>query len=257
MNVIALKTQKIVPGRISLYEILNKYLKTFEENSVLAITSKIISICEGRVVKTNGIDKEELVEKEADLVLEGYNSKYGIVLTIKNGLLVPTAGIDESNGNGYYILWPQNSQETANDVRKYLCKRFRIKKAGVIITDSKTTPLRWGTSGVAIAHSGFLALKDYIGKPDIFGRKLKVTKANMMDALAASAVLVMGEGDEQTPLAVIMDIPFVKFKDRNPAKKELEDLKISISDDLYAPLLKSVKWKKGKGGEKVLSVKTI
>ena len=56
----------------------------------------------------------------------------------------------------------------------------------------------------------------------------------------------MGEGNEQTPIAVISDVPFVEFQDRNPTKEEIEELKINIDDDLYAPLLKSVNWRKGK-----------
>ena len=70
-------------------------------------------------------------------------------------------------------------------------------------------------------------------------------KANIVDALATSAVLVMGEGAEQTPLAIIEDIPFVKFQEKNPSKKELKDFLINMDDDLYGSLLKSVKWRKG------------
>ena len=124
--------------------------------------------------------------------------------------------------------------------------KFKLKNLGVLITDSTTAPLRWGVKGIAIAHSGFSALNDYVGKPDLLGRKLKVTKVNVVDALAAAAVLTMGEGNEQMPLALIEDIPFVQFQDRNPTKKELEELRISLDDDLYSPLLKTVKWKKKK-----------
>ena len=92
-------------------------------------------------------DKKDLVEQEAEYFLPPEENKYNITLTVKGGLLVPTAGIDESNGNGYYILWPEDPQKTANEVRQYLCKRFSIKKVGVVITDSKTTPLRWGDNG--------------------------------------------------------------------------------------------------------------
>jgi F420-0:gamma-glutamyl ligase len=48
----------------------------------------------------------------------------------------------------------------ANEVRAYLGERFSCRQVGVVIIDSKTTPLRWGVTGVAIAHSGFLALND-------------------------------------------------------------------------------------------------
>ena len=246
MKIFPIKTHKIRPGgKQNLFEVLDRYLKTLRERSIVVITSKIVSICQGRVVKIKKVDKKELIKKEAEYFLPSEESKYNITLTIKGNLLLPTAGVDKSNGAGYFILWPENPQETANQVRKYLGNRFSVKKVGVIITDSKTIPLRRGTTGVAIAHSGFFALNNYIGKPDIFGRKLKVTKANILDALAASAVLVMGEGKEQTPLAIIEDIPFVKFQNRDPSEKELQDFYLNMADDLYAPLLKSVKWQKG------------
>ena len=246
MRAVPIKTKKIRARTGSIFLILDNYVQKMPEGSVLAVTSKIISLCEGRVVGARGTNKDKLVEDEAEFFLPRKLSRYKIMFAIKNGILAPSAGIDESNTDGYYVLWPKDPQKTANEIRKYLAGRFKLKRVGVIITDSKTTPLRWGTSGVSIAHSGFEALKDYIGTPDIFGRKLKMTKANIMDALAASAVLVMGEGKEQTPLAIIEDLPFVKFRSSNPSKSELLDLKISLDDDLYAPMLKAVKWRKGK-----------
>ena len=245
MKITPIKTHKITLKDKDLFQILSSYLPRIKEGSVVAITSKVVSICEGRMVKIGTVNKDELVNKEAEYYLPKELNKYQFFLTIKNGLLTPTAGIDESNGNGYYVLWPRNAQKTANEVRRYLGKRFSLKKVGVIITDSKTTPLRWGVTGTAIAHSGFAALNDYIGKKDVFGRELRVTKGNVMDGLAAAAVLAMGEGKEQPPLALIEDIPFVKFQQRNPTKKELEELRIRMEDDLYDPLLTSVKWKKG------------
>lgn len=247
MKIVAIKTYKITKKDHDLFAILDQYLpEKLPEESIVAVTSKIVSICEGRVLPVENTDKDELVRKEADLYLPKEENKYGVFLTVKDSLLVPTAGIDESNGEGYYVLWPKNAQLTADKVREYLKKRFSLKKVGVIITDSKTTPLRWGTSGVAIAHSGFMALKNYIGTPDIFGKDFQMTKASISDALAASAVLVMGEGSEQTPIAVITDVPFVEFQDRNPTIKELNELKISIDDDLYGSILKRAPWRKGK-----------
>lgn len=245
MEINPIRTHKIKPFEQSIFEILDRYVDKMKEGSILAVTSKIVAICENRVVRTEDIDKHELIRKEAEYFLPPEENKYGITLTVKGSLLVPTAGIDESNGENYYILWPENPQSSANKIRKYLCDRFSVKRAGVIITDSKTSPLRWGTSGASIAHSGFSALNNYIGKPDIFGRKLMVTKANIADALATSAVLIMGEGNEQTPLAVIEKLPFVKFQNRNPSIEEIKDFHISMEEDLYAPLLKCVKWRKG------------
>ena len=161
-------------------------------------------------------------------------------------MLIPTAGIDESNGDGYYILWPRDPQQTANDVRAYLQRRFHRTHVGVIITDSKTTPLRVGVTGIALACSGFQALNDYVGTKDLFGRALLITKVNVVDALATAAVLVMGEGSEQTPLAVLGELPFVTFQDRDPSPAEVQQLRIAVEDNLYGPLLTSVQWHKGR-----------
>lgn len=246
MNIKAIKTDKITPLDKSIFAVLDKHLNAFEEGQILAITSKIISICQGRVVPIDKVSKDELVFREADYFLPKEENKYGVYLTIKNNIIIATAGIDESNGGGYYVLWPENAQEIANKIREYLTKKFNVKNVGVIITDSKTTPLRWGTTGAALVHSGFNALKDYIGTPDIFGKDFRMTKANISDALATASVLVMGEGNEQTPIAVIDDVLFVEFQDRNPTPEELSQITISIDDDLYAPLLKNVGWKKGR-----------
>lgn len=159
--------------------------------------------------------------------------------------MIPAAGIDESNGNGNYILWPKRPQKTANQIRNYLHKRFSLKQVGVIITDSTSTPLRYGTAGIAIAHSGFLAVNDYRGKPDLFGRRLKISTANIAGNLAAASVAVMGEGAESTPLAVIKDVPFVQFQDRNPTEEELAATYVPIKEDLFAPFLNAVQWQKG------------
>ena len=168
-------------------------------------------------------------------------------------MVITDSVIDETNGKGYYIHWPKDQQKTANDVRKYLAKKFKLKRVGVIITDSKTSPLRWGVTGVTITHSGFAPLNDYIGTKDIFGRELKFTKSNIMDALGGAAVLVMGEGKEQTPLAIIEDVPLVNFQQRNPTAKELREVNITaLEDDLYKELLCSVKWRKGGSSEREL-----
>lgn len=242
-----IKTHKITVDDSDLIKILNKYLTIFPEKSILAITSKIVSITEGRFVKIGGVDKDELIKRESQFYLPREQNPYNVSITITRNMLAATAGIDESNANGYYILWPKDPQKTVNEVRAYLKNRFHLKDVGSIITDSKTSPLRWGVTSIALAYSGFNPLKDYIGKNDLFGRKFKFEKLSIVDSLAGAASVVMGEGAEQTPMAIITDLPFVEFQDRNPTVKELKELFISIDEDLYGPFLKNMKWKKGKG----------
>ncbi|HEA84526.1 MAG TPA: putative folate metabolism gamma-glutamate ligase [Candidatus Wildermuthbacteria bacterium] len=245
MKITAIKTHKITVKDTDLFLVLDKYLPKLKEGSVVAITSKIIAICEGRVADPKDVDKDELIKREAEAYLPRSKSKYNLLVTLKNNMIVPSAGIDESNADGLYVLWPEDSQKTANKVREYLEKKFKIKNVGVVITDSRTSPLRWGVTGISLAHSGFSALNNYIGKKDIFKRVLNMTMTNVADGLAGAAVLLMGEGAEQTPLAIIEDVKFVKFQGRNPTTKELKQLCIKIEDDIYGPMLKGVKWRKG------------
>lgn len=246
MRVTSIKTHKITNKDKDIFKILDVYIKDLKEKSVVAVSSKIVAICEGRVVRLGDADKDTLIRQEAQYYLPKDN-RFHIRFTIKNDTLIASAGVDESNGNGYYVLWPSNPQRSANEIREYLKRKFSLKYVGVIITDSKTTPMRWGVTGIAIAHSGFLAVKSYIGKEDVFGRKFKYEKLSIRDCLASAAILVMGEGAEQTPLAVIQDILNIAFQDRNPTQKELGEIKITLDSDLYGPFLKSVKWRKGGG----------
>jgi len=247
--VTAFKTKKITPRDTNIFKILDRYLPRLKDKSVVAVTSKIVAIVEGNVVKISEGDKDKIIIQEAEYYLPRSSSKYNVLLTIKENAINFSSGVDESNSKGYYVLWPKDSQKSANEIREHLVKKHKKKNLGVIITDTTSVPLRWGQRGVfVLAHSGFSALNSYIGKPDIFGRLLKMTSASISDALGTAAVVVMGEGAEQTPLAVIEDIPFVKFKQRNPTARELNKLKMPLQDDLYAPLLKAVKWKKGGSG---------
>lgn len=247
MYVTAIRTKPVHPGD-SLTRLLDEFVPHLVERSVLAITSKIVSLCEGAVVKNDGsVDKHVLIKQEADGYLDlPLSQTYGVAITIKNHLLVANAGIDESNGNGYFILWPRNPFRSAATIWKYLRKMNHLNYLGIIITDSHVIPLQWGTRGRTLAWCGMEPLKNYIGTPDIFGINLHATKANIVDGLASAAVTVMGEGNEQTPLAAITDVPFVSFTDHPPTKEEIASLTINPADDIYAPILTSVRWKTGR-----------
>lgn len=245
MKATAVKTDKIIPLQDKdIFEILDKNIPTLKERSVVAVTSKIVAIAEGRVVKIGTIDKQDLIKRESKFFIPLKKNKYEVSITIKDHFLVASAGVDESNGDGYYVLWPKDSQKSANLIREHLSKKFGLKELGVVITDSVTTPLRWGVRGFAIAHSGFEALNDYIGSEDLFNHHLKYTKVNVMDGLAGAAVLVMGEGNEQTPIAVVEELPFVNFQNRNPTEEELNGLRIELKDDLYFPLMEKAPFEK-------------
>jgi dihydrofolate synthase / folylpolyglutamate synthase len=235
MKFIKIKTPPILPPKNNIYPLLDKYLGTPKEGDVVFITSKILAIHQGRCIKiTPEVNKDYLVIKESERYIPRDNvPNKNFLLTIKEHTLIPTAGIDESNGNGYYILWPKKPNALAKEICIYLRNKFKIKNLAIIITDSHTIPLRYGVIGISIGLFGLEPLYDYKNKKDIFGRKLKFTKTNLPDALSAMAVLLMGEGDEQTPMIILRGAKFIRFTDKDSHNK----LVIPFDKDIYSPLL--------------------
>ena len=156
-----------------------------------------MALAEGRTIEyKNKSQKIRLIKEESDFAIK---TKY-VWLTIKNGMVMASAGIDESNADGKMVLLPKDSFKSAKVVRKELCKKFKIKNLGVLITDSRLFPLRAGVVGVALGYAGFKGIRNYIGKKDIFGRTLKFSRTDVADSLATSAVLCMGKGKNNNRL---------------------------------------------------------
>jgi coenzyme F420-0:L-glutamate ligase len=203
------------------------------EGVIVVVTSKIVSLAENRLVAREGMDKQDLVKREADLFIGEIG--HGCSLTVKEGLLIPSAGIDESNSEtGDFILFPADPYASAENLRRQLQKAWDVRTLGVILTDSHTSPLRRGVTGICLSFAGFKALRNLVASPDLFGRELRMTQMNLADGLAAAAVMMMGEGAESQPLALIQNAS-VEFAEESDA----EDLAIPLEEDLYYPLLKA------------------
>ncbi len=235
MQINPIKT-RIFRENENLLEFILKYIKKIPEKSILVVTSKIVALAEGRTARIDtSISRDEMrakiVKAESEYMLR---TKY-TWLTIKDGMVMASAGIDESNADGKIILLPKNSFKTATVIRKKLRKKFKIKNLGVLITDSRLFPLRAGIVGAAIGYAGFRGVRDYRGTRDIFNRTLKLSRTDVADSLATSAVLCMGEGKEMQPLALITNAPVV-FTDKINKK----ELMVDPREDLYQPLFEQI-----------------
>lgn len=244
MRITVYKTDKVTSRSHNLFDLLDASLPNLTDDCVVAIAAKIVSLCEGRVVPLEGTNKDDLIRQEAQWFLPR-SGRYELAFTVTNNLFIPTAGIDESNANGFYVLWPKDLQASANAIREHLVNKHRLKRLGVIITDSTCRPLQWGTTGIALSHSGFKPLKDYRGQKDVFGRTMQFQTASMTNGLAAAAVTLMGEGAEQTPIALLEEVPFIDFQATNPTADELAALRIDREDDMFWPFFKNSPWEKG------------
>ncbi len=240
MHIVGYKTPRIT-SKVDLVDIILAAIPKITSHSVIVVSSKIVAISEGAVVPITNTDREALIKEQADLWLDPTLNKYGYHFTIAKGSLIGSAGVDSSNGNGQYILWPRNPQFSANTLRAALTKAYG-KPLGLVISDSSSMPLRRGSVGICIAHSGFKALESYIGAKDIFGNTLERSVSNRAQGIAAGATVVTGEGNEQTPLAVASDIPNLVCIDENPSIDELESVYLTPETDIFEPFWRGVGW---------------
>lgn len=217
-----------------LVQALEKADLPVQEGDILAISSKYVAISEGRIVDLAQVvvspqaqalaeryhmdaRMAQLVVQEAEHIFGGI--PLGFLLTARQGVISPNAGIDRSNiPQGQAVLLPADAYASARQIRQALTERLGVK-LGIILTDSWLMPGRWGTTGVAVGMAGFYPIQDERGKLDLFGNPMAVTQRGMADALCNAAQIVMGERDESTPFALLRGAPV-----------SMTDADISVSD---------------------------
>jgi coenzyme F420-0:L-glutamate ligase len=230
-------------GKFDVFDSLVASGLKFRNGDIIVISSKFVSMSEGALLKLSKIK----VSKKAHIIASRFNmnpkiaeitlreSDYvfgglpGFLLSIRDGMIAPNAGIDKSNApSGYIILYPDDPFKSAENLRmKFLINR-KIR-VGIVIADSRLMPTRIGTVGVAIACSGFEPVEDERGKKDLFGHVLKVTLRAVADGLATTGVAVMGEGSESIPAVIIRGFK-VTPTDRKLSK---DDMAIDPGQDIY------------------------
>ena len=236
---------KITPVKTALFKpqedlaaFIVAHIPSVAEQTVLAVASKLFCLWKGKILPYESqTQKDELIKQESEFALQTPLCW----LTVKDGMVMTNAGIDESNADGKLLLFPPDMYKLCAGLRVKLCKAWGVKNLGVVVTDSMILPLRAGVIAGAVAYAGFKGVRDERGQADLFGHPLKVTLVNVADSLATSAAICMGEGNEQRPLALIENAP-VEFVDEVPPN----EIKYPVEDDLYAPLFKAVGYyKKG------------
>lgn len=197
-----------------------------QEGDVIVIAQKIVSKAEGQLVRLRDVTPSERAIQLAsetdkdprivELILsestELVRQKPGVlIMRHRLGHVGAHAGIDQSNihkdNDEWALLLPVDPDKSAASLLANF-EKGSGKKLGVVITDSSNRPWRMGTIGSAIGSAGICVLEDHRGGQDLYGRELKVTLINRVDAIAATATLVMGETTEKIPAVVVRGLPF-------------------------------------------------
>jgi coenzyme F420-0:L-glutamate ligase len=229
MNLLKIPMNLIAPRSnltTAVLKAINGQNLVVKDGDILALASKAVATAENRIRKLLSVKPSKIAEKIAArfgldprfvevVLLEADHVIWGVpkaLLTQKNNILIPNAGVDQKNApKGCVILWPTNPDRAAEKIRDEICKRTG-KHVGVLILDSHVTPLRMGTTGIAIGLAGFEPIRDYRTKNDLYGRTILMTTHAIADDLASAAHLVMGESSEQTPAVLIRNAPVTLAK---------------------------------------------
>ena len=206
------------------------------------MASKVVSVAEENILPLGKIESTSFARKlgrrfnlppdfvqviidEADDVYGGVS---GVLLTRKNGDATANSGVDRKNAPPHAVIpWPLNPHQSSEKIRGAIYRKLG-KNIGVVIVDSRVTPLRLGTVGLAIACSGFQPVRDERGVNDLYGRRVSITFQAVADGIAAAAHLLMGETRETTPFVLVRDAP-VKLAHSDRSKV----MTLQASDCLY------------------------
>jgi len=218
---------------------------SIEDGDILVVAQKIVSKAEGRVFQLKNVKPSENAKKLAKITLKNPNfvelvlqasrrivkaSLDTLIVETKDGIMCINAGIDKSNveGEDAYALLPRDSDDSAGRIRQRIME-VTGKKVAVIISDTYSRAFRKGQVEFAIGIAGINPFRYYRGERDLYNYVLKVKNVAIVDEIAAAAELVMGQGSEGIPVAIIKNL------DRAEQTEDcsINDLFISKQEDLF------------------------
>lgn len=185
---------------------------------ILVVKHKIISKAEARMVVLDlvrpspaarrwaaryGLDARvvHLALHQAKRVVR---RKRGVIITeTGHGLVCANSGVDVSNVDGgrCAVLLPEDPDRSAREIHRTIEQRLGIS-VPVLITDSFGRPWREGLCEVAIGLAGMKPFRDFRGRRDPYGYRLRASLEAIADELACMAGLVCGKLS-RTPACVI------------------------------------------------------
>ena len=212
-----------------------------EDDDIIVVSQKIVSKQEGRTINLNSVIPSELsvgiasaYEKDPRLV-EAILSESKRIVRMEHGVIIvetnhnficANAGIDESNvEKDYATLLPVNPDRSAKRIRDAILQ-ITGKNTAVIISDTFGRPFRLGQTDHAIGVAGIESIKNYEGKPDTFGKTMRVTAIAVVDELCGAAELVMGKTDK-SPVVIIKNYNFESKNDN------INSILLDKSEDLF------------------------
>lgn len=179
------------------------------DGDVLVVSSKIVSKSLG--LWGDGQDRTAVIAAQTVRTVAERRSgdRLTSVVEAVAGPVMAAAGVDGSNTGDRdgLLLLPADPDAEAFRLRKALLAATRLRRLGVVLSDTAGRPWRSGQTDFALGASGVQVLDDLRGGFDADGRPLAVTARAVADELAAAADLVKGKADG-IPAAVVRGTPY-------------------------------------------------
>jgi coenzyme F420-0:L-glutamate ligase / coenzyme F420-1:gamma-L-glutamate ligase len=188
------------------------------DGDVLVVAHKFVSKAEGRVRRLGDVVPGEraralaaehgkdarLVQAVLDESSEILRAVDGVLIcATRHGFVCANAGVDQSNAGatGELVLLPEDPDASARRLRVGIGAARGVRPA-VIVADSFGRAWRLGQTDVAIGLAGLTAVEHWRGRPDAFGRELRVSSIAIADAAAAAADLARAK-DSREPVVLV------------------------------------------------------
>lgn len=240
LEVIPIKiTKEIQPGD-DIVQLMLLSKPELHDNDIVVFTQKIISKQEGRIANLSNVNPTILATgiaseygkdpRVVQLILDEtkriVRMKNGIIISeTVHGFVCANAGVDESNvKEGFATLLPKNPNKSAEILRNKI-KEKTGKDVSIVVSDTFGRPFRHGQTNVAIGFSGILAITDYVGTKDNFGRTLRVTEIATVDEICSASELVMRKS-LHIPITIVRNCNFDNKEgtSKNLIRTKSEDL---------------------------------
>jgi coenzyme F420-0:L-glutamate ligase/coenzyme F420-1:gamma-L-glutamate ligase len=188
------------------------------DGDVLVVAHKVVSKAEGRARRLDDVEPGEralalaaehgkdarLVQAVLDESVELLRAVEGVLICVtRHGFVCANAGVDQSNAGaqGELVLLPEDPDASARRLRAGV-EAARGVRPALIVADSFGRAWRLGETDVAIGLAGLAPVDYWRGRPDAFGRELRVSSIAIADAAAAAADLARAK-DSFEPVVLV------------------------------------------------------
>jgi coenzyme F420-0:L-glutamate ligase / coenzyme F420-1:gamma-L-glutamate ligase len=206
------------------------------DGDVVVVAHKVVSKAEGRVRRLIEIEPgtraralanehgkdARIVQAVLDESAEVLRAVDGVLICVtRHGFVCANAGVDQSNAGaaGELVLLPEDPDASARRLRAGIAGARGVWPA-VIIADSFGRAWRVGQTDVAIGLAGLTAVEHWRGRPDAFGRELRVSSIAIADAAAAAADLARAK-DSFEPAVLVRGLERHVTRDDGPGAAAL------------------------------------